>query len=158
MSKKTIVEISAVILKADDMDVTYIAVPFDVEKTFGKKRLKIKVWYDKVLYRGLLSKYNGEYNLIINKEIRAQLGKDAGDTINVKIEEDTEERTIEIPKIMEDFFKKEKQLKTVFDKLAYTHKKEYALWITSAKREETLQNRLLKFKEMLLTKQVKQSK
>lgn len=158
MSKKTIVEISAVILKADDMDVTYIAVPFDVEKTFGKKRLKIKVWYDKVLYRGLLTKYNGEYNLIINKEIRAQLGKDAGDTINVKIEEDTEERTIEIPKIMEDFFKKEKQLKTVFDKLAYTHKKEYALWITSAKREETLQNRLLKFKEMLLTKQVKQSK
>lgn len=158
MSKKTIVEISAVILKADDMDVTYIAVPFDVEKTFGKKRLKIKVWYDKVLYRGLLSKYNGEYNLIINKEIRAQLGKDAGDTINVKIEEDTEERTIEIPKIMEDFFKKEKQLKTVFDKLAYTHKKEYALWIASAKREETLQNRLLKFKEMLLTKQVKQSK
>lgn len=158
MSKKTIVEISAVILKADDMDVTYIAVPFDVEKTFGKKRLKIKVWYDKVLYRGLLSKYNGEYNLIINKEIRAQLGKDAGDTINVKIEEDTEERTIEIPKIMEDFFKKEKQLKTVFDKLAYTHKKEYVLWIATAKREETLQNRLLKFKEMLLTKQVKQSK
>lgn len=158
MSKKTIVEISAVILKADDMDVTYIAVPFDVEKTFGKKRLKIKVWYDKVLYRGLLTKYNGEYNLIINKEIRAQLGKDAGDTINVKIEEDTEERTIEIPKIMEDFFKKEKQLKTVFDKLAYTHKKEYVLWIATAKREETLQNRLLKFKEMLLTKQVKQSK
>ena len=158
MSKKTNVEFSAVIQKSADMDNTYVPVPFDVEKTFGKKRLKVKIWYDKVLYRGLLAKYAGEYNLMINKETRAKIGKEAGNSVNIKIEEDTEERTIEMPKSMDDFFNKEKQLKVIFDKLAFTHKKEYVTWIASAKREETLHNRLVKFKEILLTKQVKQSK
>ena len=51
-----------------------------------------------------------------------------------------------------DFFKKEKALKTIFDKMSYTHHKEYIVWLTSAKKEETLQNRLIKFKEMLQSK------
>ncbi|MFN8282923.1 MAG: YdeI/OmpD-associated family protein [Chitinophagales bacterium] len=152
MRKRAIVEFSAVIHKSAVMDNTYVPVPFDVEKTFGKKRLKAKIWYDKVLYRGLLAKYAGEYNLMINKEIRAKIGKEAGDTVNIKIEEDTEERTLEIPEVMNNFFKKEKALKTIFDKLAYTHQKEFMVWISSAKREETLQNRLVKFKQMLLEK------
>ena len=37
----------------------------------------------------------------------------------------------------------------IFDKMAFTHQKEYVLWLTSAKKEETLQNRLIKFKELL---------
>lgn len=143
---------TTIIQKDEKMDVTFIDIHFDVEKTFGKKRLKVKVWYDEVLYRGLLTKYGGRYFLIINKEIRAKLGKEAGDSVNVRIEEDLEERTIEIPKILQDFFKKEKNLIPIFDKLSYTHKKEYVVWLTSAKKEETLQNRLLKFKELLLTK------
>ena len=53
------------------------------------------------------------------------------------------------PQVMLDFFKKEKELKSIFDKLAFTHRKEYAIWISSAKKEETLQNRLIKFKELL---------
>lgn len=146
------VSFTTIIQKDEKMDVTFIDIHFDVEKTFGKKRLKVKTWYDDVLYRGLLTKYNGRYFMIINKEIRAKLGKEVGDSVNVRIEEDLEERTIEIPKILHDFFKNEKNLKPIFDKLSYTHKKEYVIWITSAKKEETLQNRLLKFKELLLTK------
>jgi hypothetical protein len=146
------VSFTTIIQKDEKMDVTFIDIDFDVEKTFGKKRLKVKVWYDKVLYRGLLTKYKGVYHLIINKEIRAKLGKEAGDTVNVKIEEDTDERTVELPTLLLDFFKKEKELKAVFDKMSYTHQKEYVVWLTSAKKEATLQNRLLKFKELLLTK------
>lgn len=155
MAKTAQIVFTAVILKSDNMDNTYIPVEFDVEKTFGKKRLKAKIWYDNVLYRGLLAKYKGEYNLMLNKEIREKVGKNAGDKVVVKIEEDLEERKVEIPKIVADFFKKEKDLKTVFDKLAYTHQKEYVMWLTSAKKEETLQNRLIKFKELLLTKSKK---
>lgn len=152
MDKPKKISFTSVIQKDANMDVTFIDINFNVEKTFGKKRLKVKVWYDKVLYRGLLTKYKGLYHLIINKEIRAQLGKNAGDTIHIKIEEDIEERTIELPKVMIDFFKKEKELKLVFDKMSYTHHKEYTGWLTSAKKVETLQNRLVKFKEMLQSK------
>ena len=134
------------------MDVTYVIIDFDVEKTFGKKRLKVKVWFDKILYRGLLTKYKGVYHLIINKEIRAQLGKNAGDIVTVKIEEDTDERIVELPKVMVDFFKNEKDLKGIYDKMSYTNRKEYVEWLTTAKKEETLQNRIVKFKELLQSK------
>ncbi len=86
---------------------------------------------------------------MINKTIRAQLNKKEGDIVNVKIEEDLEERIVELPTVLVDFFNRENLLKSVFDKLSYTHQKEYVQWITSAKREETLQNRLIKLKEML---------
>lgn len=152
MSKPKTISFTTIIQKDAKMDVTFIYIDFDVEKTFGKKRLKVKTWYDKVLYRGLLTKYKGAYHMIINKEIRAQLGKNAGDTIHVKIEEDLDERIVELPKVIIDFFKKEKELKTIFDKMAFTHQKEYAIWLASAKKEETLQNRLIKFKELLLAK------
>lgn len=152
MSKPVQVTFTSVIRKDAKMDVTYILIEFDVEKTFGKKRLKVKVWYDKVLYRGLLTKYNGVYHLIINQEIRAQLGKKAGDTIQVKIVEDLDERTVELPLVMLDFFAQEKELKAIFDKLSYTHQREYVSWLNGAKKEATLQNRLLKFKELLLAK------
>lgn len=36
--------------------------------------------------------------------------------------------------------------------MSFTHRKEYVIWITSAKKEETLQNRLIKFKELLMAK------
>lgn len=152
MPKKPAVSFTAVIRKDDKMDVTYIDIDFDVEKTFGKKRLKVKVWYDNVLYRGLLTKYKGVYFLLINKETRAQLGKNAGDTIRVKIEEDLDERTVELPQVMIDLFRKEPALKVVFDKMSYTHHREYVTWLTGAKKEETLQNRLIKFKELLRAK------
>ena len=155
MSKPKNISFTTIIQKDAKMDVTFIYIDFDVEKTFGKKRLKVKTWYDKVLYRGLLTKYKGEYHMIINKEIRAQLGKNAGDTINVKIEEDLDERTVELPKLVLDFFKKKRELKVVFDKMAFTHQKEYVIWLTSAKKEETLQNRLIKFNELLKKKKKK---
>lgn len=155
MPKKPAVSFTAVIRKDDKMDVTYIDIDFDVEKTFGKKRLKVKVWYDNVLYRGLLTKYKGVYFLLINKEIRAQLGKNAGDTIRVKIEEDLDERTVELPQVMIDLFRKEPALKVVFDKMSYTHHREYVTWLTGAKKEETLQNRLIKFKELLREKKTR---
>ena len=155
MPKNKSIEFKAAILRADDMDVFYIPVTFDVEKTFGKKRLKVKIRYDKVLYRGLLTKYNGEYNLMMNKEIREQVGKKPGDTVNIKIEEDHDERKVALPKILNDYFKKEKELKAVFDGMSFTHQKEYTQWITSAKKEETLQNRLIKFKELLSAKKKK---
>jgi hypothetical protein len=152
MNKPNSISFTSIIQKYAKMDVTYINIDFDVEKTFGKKRLKVKVWFDQVLYRGLLTRYNGVYLLIINKETRAKIGKNAGDMIQVKIEEDLDERTVELPKVLVDFFKKEKELKAVFDKMSYTHHKEYIVWLTSAKKEETLQNRLVKFKEILKSK------
>ena len=128
----------------------FVEVPFDVEKEFGSKRPKVRATIEGVPYRGLLVRMGSEHHmLIILKGIREQIGKTFGDEINITVEPDTEPRVIEIPKDLEKEFKKEKEAKVFFDKLSYTHQKEYVTWINDAKKEETRQNRVTKTIEML---------
>jgi hypothetical protein len=128
----------------------FVEVPFDVEEAFGSKRPKVKAMIEGVPYRGLLVRMGGEHHmLIILKGIREQIGKTFGDEIKVNIEPDTEPRVIEIPKDLMKELKKDKEAKAFFDKLSYTHQKEYVRWVEEAKKEETRQNRIMKTIEML---------
>ncbi|HZW38472.1 MAG TPA: YdeI/OmpD-associated family protein [Ignavibacteriaceae bacterium] len=61
-----------------------------------------------------------------------------------------EKKVVEIPEELKKVLAKHKDAKAVFDKLAFTHQKEYALWIKEAKKEETKERRLNKTIEMLL--------
>jgi hypothetical protein len=128
----------------------FVEVPFDVEKAFGSKKPKVKAMIEGVPYRGMLVRMGGpNHILIILKGIRGQIGKTFGDEIQVSVELDTEERVIEIPKDLMKELKKDKDAKAFFDKLSYTHQKEYVNWINEAKKPETRQNRVVKTIEML---------
>jgi hypothetical protein len=128
----------------------FVEVPFDVEAAFGAKKPRVRATIEGVPYRGLLTRMGGENHiLIILKGIREQIGKTFGDEITVTIEPDTEPRVIEIPKDLAKEFKKEKEARAFFDKLSYTHRKEYVTWINGAKKEETRRNRITKAIEML---------
>lgn len=128
----------------------FVEVPFDVEKAFGSKKPKVKAMIEGVPYRGTLVRMGSEcHMLIVLKGIREQIGKTFGDEIKVTVEADTEARVIEIPKDLLKEFKKEKDARGFFDKLAFTHQKEYVKWIEEAKRDETRRARVLKTIEML---------
>ena len=128
----------------------FVDVPFDVEKAFGSKKPKVKAMIEGVPYRGTLVRMGSEcHMLVVLKGIREQIGKTFGDEIKVTVEADTEARVIEIPKDLLKEFKKEKDVRDFFDKLAFTHQKEYVKWIEEAKRDETRQARVLKTIEML---------
>lgn len=128
----------------------FVDVPFDVEKEFGSKKPKVKALIQGVPYRGLLVRMGTEcHMLIILKGIREQIGKTFGDEITVTVEPDTEPRLIEIPAELKKAFRTEKEARAFFDKLSYTHQKEYVNWINEAKKEETRQNRIVKTIEML---------
>ena len=128
----------------------FVEVPFDVEEAFGSKRPKVKAMIEGVLYRGILTRMGGDHHLlIILKGIREQIGKTFGDEVKIIVEPDTEPRLIEIPAELKRAFKTEKEAKSFFDKLSYTHQREYVMWINEAKREETRQSRVLKTIEML---------
>src|ERR1041384_4921961 len=131
----------------------FVEVPFDVEEKLGSKRPKIRAMIEGVPYRGLLVRMGGpNHMLIILKGIREQIGKSFGDEVTVTVEPDTEPRLIEIPKDLMKEFKKDKEAKAFFDKLSYTHQKEYIRWVEEAKKEETRQNRIAKTIEMLKKK------
>ena len=128
----------------------FVEVPFDVETAFGSKRPKVKTMIEGVPYRGLLVRMGSEcHMLLILKSIREQIGKTFGAEIKISVELDTEERVIEVPKDLMKALKKDKEAKAFFDKLSYTHKKEYVTWINEARKDDTRQNRIAKTMEML---------
>ena len=128
----------------------YVEVPFDVEEAFGSKRPRVKALIEGIPYRTTLMRMGSECHMLgVLKDIREQIGKTFGDEVTVTLEPDVEPRVIEIPKDLMKELKKDKDTKTFFDKLSYTHQKEYVRWVEEAKKEETRQNRILKTIEML---------
>ncbi len=128
----------------------FVEIPFDVEAAFGSKKPKVKAMIEGVPYRGTLVRMGTECHLlIILKGIREQIGKTFGDKINITVEADTEPRVIEVPVELKKAFKVEKEAKAFFEKLAYTHQREYVMWINEAKRDETRQARIIKTIEVL---------
>ena len=124
--------------------------PYDTENEFATKgKVPVKATFNGVPYTGSLIKYGNPLHVIgVPKSIRKQIGKGPGDTIEVIVWRDEEVRTIEVPPQFEKLIKKE-GLFPVFEKLSYTHRKEYCRWITDAKKEETRLRRLGKAIEML---------
>jgi hypothetical protein len=129
-----------------------VVFPFDVEKEFATRgKVPVKATIDDIPYTGSLIKCGpGNHMLGVLKGIREQIGKGPGDSVAVVLERDEAERTVEIPPEFAKLLKKEELLR-VFEKLSYTHRKEYCRWITEAKKEETRQTRIAKAVEMLRT-------
>jgi hypothetical protein len=124
--------------------------PYDVEEEFGTRgQVPVKVTYDGVPYTGTMIKYGRPQHMLpLLKAIRQQIGKGPGDTISVTVERDEAVRTIEIPPAFKASLKKEGLL-DFFERLSYTHRKEYILWITEAKKEGTRTLRVAKALAML---------
>jgi hypothetical protein len=128
----------------------YVLFPYDTVKEFATKgKVPVKATFDGAPYQGSLIKYgNPLHSLGILKAMREQIGKGPGDTIEVVVWKDDEVRTVEVPAQFEKLMKKEGLL-PVFEKLSYTHRKEYCRWLTEAKKQETRLRRLEKAIEML---------
>jgi len=128
----------------------YILFPYDAKQEFGTRaRIPVKASFDGVPYSGSLIKYGlPQHMLPILKGVREQIRKDPGDTVDVVIVRDGSVRTVEVPPELDKAMKAGGVLAT-FEKLSYTHRKEYCRWITDAKKEETRQNRIAKSVEML---------
>ncbi|HPI19945.1 MAG TPA: YdeI/OmpD-associated family protein [Candidatus Kapabacteria bacterium] len=136
----------AIIIKHPTLNSGYIEIPDEIMKEFGDRhRIKVKAMFNGFEYRGLIVKMGLPNHCIgINQQVRKAIGKNPGDKISVTIEEDLEERAVSIP---DDFNQSLTQFPETFEKfnkLSYTHKKEYVNWISEAKRPETRKNRIEK--------------
>ncbi|MBA3804423.1 MAG: DUF1905 domain-containing protein [Acidobacteria bacterium] len=80
---------------------------------------------------------DGAHFMAVNREVRGGAGVAAGDRVKVSMEIDTKPRTVAIAPDINKALSKSKTVRARFDKLSYTHRKEYVQWIESAKRTET---------------------
>ena len=81
-------EFDTVIKKVPDIDGAYIDFPYDVKTEFGKGRVKVHATFDGVPYDGSLVRMKTPNHIIgLRKDIRAQIGKQPGETGHVTIQE-----------------------------------------------------------------------
>ena len=90
---KKVFAFEAEIKKVPDLDGAYIEIPFDIKERFGKGRLKVRATFDGEPYSGSIvnmgvKNANGSvcYIIGIRKDIRAKIGKQVGDVVEVTVE------------------------------------------------------------------------
>ena len=71
----------------------------------------------------------------LSKEVRGHAGVDAGDDVQVALELDLAERTVDLPPALAEALARDPDASVAYDRLAYTHRKEFANWVAEAKRE-----------------------
>ena len=123
---------------------TFVSVPFDVEKSFGKGgSIKVKGTVNGVPFRSsFMPDGEGDHFLVVNKSIRDKAKVKVGDRVQIVVEPDAAARVIEAPPDLAKALGRNKAAKTVWDDFAYSHKKAYVEWIVSAKQNETRGRRI----------------
>ena len=135
----------------------YVRVPFDVEEAYGQKRVKIKALINGEPYRGTLVRMGtGGHILGILKEIRTKIGKTFGDEVEVILEEDVEPRVVQVPPDFQAALDGDPAAKMAFERMSYTHQKEYVQSVLEAKQANTRQKRIEK--NLLLLKKSKKAR
>jgi Domain of unknown function (DUF1905)/Bacteriocin-protection, YdeI or OmpD-Associated len=129
----------------------FITVPFSVERVWGTRaRVAVKGTVNGFAFRSSVMPYGDGHHLSINKEMREGAGGvSVGDEVDVVLERDEAPRIVEPPPELAALLPKNKAAKATWDKLPPSHRKEYAAFISEAKKEETRQRRAEKSVELL---------
>jgi hypothetical protein len=115
----------------------------------GAKRFPVVATVNGYTWRTSVARMGGEFLLGLNRAVREAAGVEAGDTVEVTIELDEAPREVELPQALADALAGDADARAGYDRLSYTHRKEYARWIDEARREETRQRRVAQALERL---------
>ncbi|MFT4049634.1 MAG: YdeI/OmpD-associated family protein [Solirubrobacterales bacterium] len=116
----------------------------------GKKVFPVRGTINSVSFEGRLARMGGENMIGFSKAKRAEVGVEIGDTFEVSLEVDASERVVDVPPELGAALKKDKAAAKAFDALSYTHRKEFARWVSEAKKDETRERRTIKAVQMIL--------
>jgi hypothetical protein len=137
-------------LKGDDSRAdasAYFTVPFDTREVWGKAKVPVKVTINGYTWRSTVGNRGGIQYVVVNAEARGKAGVKAGDFVTITLEPDTEKREIEVPIPLQKALGAKRTQK--LNALSFTHKKEFIVWFSEAKKDETRARRVQKMKQML---------
>jgi len=121
----------------------FLHFPFDVVKTFGTRaRVPVCGTVNGFPFRSSLSPMGGQHVMCINKAMQAGAKAKPGDIAQFVMQRDDKPRTVTVPPALQKALAAKPKAKAAFDKLAYSHRKEYADWISGAKQEPTVKRRI----------------
>jgi Bacteriocin-protection, YdeI or OmpD-Associated/Domain of unknown function (DUF1905) len=115
----------------------------------GARRFPVVATVNGYTWRTSVARMGGEFLLGLNQEVRQGAGVQAGDKVEVTVELDAAPREVEVPEALAAVLAADPQAKAAFDRMAFTHRKEYARWVAEAKQEQTRQRRVQQALEMI---------
>ncbi len=135
----------------EDTQVLHAYLPFDVYEAFGTRaRMPVKGMINGFAFRSsIFPMGGGKFYLVVNKQMREGAKVKAGDTAEFLLEKDDTPREIETPADFAKALKVNKDAQAVWDRLSFTHRKEYIGAIVEAKKPETRARRIEKAVEMI---------
>jgi hypothetical protein len=132
--------------------VAAITPPVDVIEWFGTRdRVPIRGTINGFPFRSSLMPCGNARMMPVKMKLREGAGVKPGVMVEVVMERDEEDRTVEAPPELAKELKKNKKALERWETLAFTHKKEMANAITGAKQEEPRNRRLAKVMNVLKT-------
>lgn len=133
------------IFQAEGKNATGIRVPQAVVESLGKgKRPPVKVTLAGYTYRSTVAVYGDAYLLPLAQEHRNASGVQAGDTLEITLELDTEPRTAELPDDLAAALDAQPGARETFDRLAPSRRNEHIRQVATAKAQETRERRIAK--------------
>jgi hypothetical protein len=107
-----------------------------------RKRPPVTVTIGDYTFRTTVAVYGGQPMIGVNKGHRAAAGIGIGDSFDVVVALDERPRVVEVPTDLAEALAVDDAAHAAFDKLSYTHRREYVEWIAEAKRPETRARRV----------------
>lgn len=151
MAPIPIKKFKAKIESPESSKLSFIRMPFDVKAVFGKGRVPVKLTVKGYTYRTTICHMGDIWGVPLRRNHRENAGVEFGDVVPVTVELDTEARVMHVPQELRKFLE-DHGVWEPFDRLSYTHKKEFVEWIAGAKKEETREARKVKMIGMLKKK------
>jgi len=141
------VRFSAVLQPADVG--TFVVIPPEVVTTLGATgRTSVSGTIDGQPFANQVMPYTYEgvgrqFVMVVNKAVRTALGKEAGESVEFVLARDARSRSadVAIPTELAEALAADPELRSRFDGLAPSHRREYAEFVGAAKREETRRRR-----------------
>ena len=115
----------------------------------GAKRFPVVATVNGYTWRTSVARMGGEFLVGLNREVREAAGVAADDEVDVRLELDTNVRDVDVPAALAEALSRDPEAAAMFERLAFTHRKEFARWVAEAKRDETRQRRVEQAVEMI---------
>ncbi len=115
----------------------------------GPRRFPVVATVNGYTWRTSVARMKGEFVVGLSREVRQGAGVEAGDEVEVTVALDVAPREVEVPAALAEALAADPEAAALFDRMAFTHRKEYARWVAEAKKEETRQRRVQQAVEMI---------
>ncbi len=125
-----------------DGSTCFIPLGFDPKIEFGKVRAPVRVTLNGYSYRSTIAAMGGPPCIPLRKSNREAAGLEGGETIEVRVDLDTDKREVKPPA---DFVKALKAAPSAWERwraLSYSHQREHVEAIEQAKKPETRARRI----------------